>query len=287
MKNVNAISRRRFLATSALGAAGASLGLTGCGTEKAPGDRASSKKIPVGVQLYSVRESCRADFPGTLQKISQMGYKGVEFAGYWGRSAAEIRKMLDDNGLVACGSHTPSEDVHPDKLSETIEFNETIGNRFIIVPDMTGKTRDAWVKKAAQFNEIASELRPRNLWIGYHSHWHDFHPVEGAMPWNIFGENTVPAVILQLDTSNCIDGGGDVMTELKKFPGRTRSIHIKPNGGGPESIITEDKIDWPAVFHYCETEGGTRWYVVEHETSHDPMLAVQRTYEKLKQLGKV
>jgi sugar phosphate isomerase/epimerase len=280
------LPRREFIRLSALGVAGASLGLTGCATTKY--GWFGKKKIPVGVELYSVREDCKKDFPGTLAAIAKMGYPAVEFAGYWNRTAPEIKKMLDDNGLVACGSHTPSEMVlSPDKLSATIEFNQTIGNKFIIVPDMTGATRAIWLDKAKQFNDLAAQLAPLGLSIGYHSHFHDFHAVEGALPWEIFGENTKPEVILQLDTSNCCDGGGDPVAELKKFPGRTRSIHIKPNGGGPEAVIGEDKIDWHSVFEICETTGGTQWYVVEHETSKTPLATVARTFEKLKQLGKV
>jgi sugar phosphate isomerase/epimerase len=94
-------------------------------------------------------------------------------------------------------------------------------------------------------------------------------------------------VILQLDTSNCRDGGADPLTELEKFPGRTRSIHIKPSGGGPESVIGEDKLDWPAIFEFCETKGGTQWYVMEHETSQQPMETMRRTFEALKKFGKV
>src|ERR1700749_1481131 len=134
MKNSKHLRRREFLQVTALGLAGTTLGLAGCATM----GRTAKGKIPVGVQLYSVREDCKKDFPGTLAALAKMGYPAVEFAGYWDRSAVEIKKMLDDNGLVACGSHTPSEMVQPDKLQATIEFNQTIGNRFIIVPDMTG-----------------------------------------------------------------------------------------------------------------------------------------------------
>jgi sugar phosphate isomerase/epimerase len=284
MKNSKTLGRREFLQLSALGLAGASLGLAGCKT----GACCTMKKPRLGVELYSVRNECKADFPGTLAKIAKMGYPGVEFAGYWNRSAKDIRSMLDDNGLVACGSHTPSEMVlTPDKLKETIEFNQIIGNKFIIVPDMTGATRQIWIEKSKKFNEIAAQLTPLGLSIGYHSHFHDFHAVEGVLPWEVFGENTSPEVILQLDTSNCCDGGADPVTELKKFPGRTRSIHIKPNGGGPDSVIGEDKINWPAVFEICETTGGTEWYVVEHETSKTPLVAVERTFAALKKFGKV
>ena len=274
--------RREFIQLAALGAAGASLGLSGCATSGM-----CKKKIPLSVQLYSVRNECKADFPGTIETVAKIGYRGVEFAGYWGRSAKEVRKMLDDNGIVASGTHTASELVQADKLKETIEFNQIIGNKFIIVPDMTGKTRQEWLDKSKYFNDLADQLKPLGLYIGYHSHFHDFHPVEGEAPWDIFGENTKPEVILQLDTSNCVDGGADPVTELKKFPGRTRAIHIKPSGGGPEAVIGEDKINWPAVFEICETTGGTQWYVVEHESSKQPIEAVRRTYAALKQLGKV
>lgn len=285
MKTELPIHRRKFLQLSALGVAGATLGLAGCATEKSC--CSARKKIQVGVEMYSVRTDCKKDFPGTIAAIAKMGYAGVEFAGYWNTSAKDIRKMLDDNGIVACGSHTPSENVQPDKLAETIEFNQVIGNHFIIVPDMSGATRQIWLEKAKRFNEIAAQLKPLGLSIGYHSHFHDFHAVEGGVPWEMFGENTSAEVILQLDTSNCVDGGADPLTELKKFPGRTRSIHIKPNGGGPESVIGEDKINWADVFGYCETKGGTEWYVVEHESSKQPLDAVARTYAALKKLGKV
>jgi len=278
-------SRRQFLQTSALGLTGASLGLSGCATGKS---WFAKKKIPVGVQLYSVKEDCKKDLPGTIAAIAKMGYAGVEFAGYWNFTAKEIQSMLKDSGIVACGSHTPSEMVlSPEKLKLTIEFNQIIGNKFIIVPDMSGTTEAIWIQKAKLFNDIAAQLAPLGLSIGYHSHWHDFKPVEGKLPWEIFGENTDPAVIMQLDTSNCCDGGGDPVAELKKFPGRTRSIHIKPNGGGPEAVIGEDKIDWTDVFEICETTGGTKWYVVEHETSKVPLATVERTFAALKKFGKV
>ena len=283
MNPKKSIRRREFLKITGVAGAGLSLGLAGCTTTK----KTVQKKIPVGVQLYSVRENCKTDFPGTIAAVAQMGYVAVEFAGYWGRSAKEIRKMLDDHGLIACGSHTPHEMVQPDRLQATIEFNQIIGNHFIIVPDMSGKTRQFWLDRCKEFNDLADQLKPLGLSIGYHSHWHDFHPVEGEMPWDIFGENTRPDVILQLDTSNCCDGGADPLTELKKFPGRTRSIHIKPNGGGPEAVIGEDKINWPPIFEWCETRGGTQWFVVEHETSKDPMGTIRRSYAALKKFGLV
>ena len=274
-------SRREFIGVAGSATLALSLGLNRItGAEVA-------KKIPVGVQLYSVREQCKKDLPGTLAAISKIGYKGVEFAGYHGRTAAELKKLLDDNGLVTCGTHTPYETVQTDKLKETIEFNRTIGNKFLIVPWMTGKTKQDWLDKAKLFNELADKLKPEDMWIGYHAHSHDFNKLDGETAWDVFFGNTKPEVIMQLDTSNCVEGGADPVAVLKKYPGRARSIHVKANGGGSEAVIGEDKIDWKAVFEFCETKGGTQWYVLEHETSKDPLDAVKRSFAALKNLGKV
>lgn len=285
MKHVlsSEVSRREFLRRTALGAAG----LTVSAGFAHHADAAADRKIPIGVQLYSVREQCAKDLPGTLAAISKIGYQGVEFAGYHGRSAKELRKMLDDLGLVACGTHTPYASVLGDKLAETIEFNRTIGNKFLIVPSMEAESKQAWLDKAKQFNELADKVKADSMWIGYHAHAHDFQKFDGETAWDLFFGNTKPEVIMQLDTSNCCEGGADPVAVLKKYPGRAKTIHIKANGGGPEAVIGEDKVDWKSVFEFCEGKGGTQWYVVEHETSKDPIDAVKRSYAALKKLNKV
>jgi sugar phosphate isomerase/epimerase len=248
----------------------------------------SRKKIPIGLQLYSLRVECQKDLPGMLAEVSKIGYKGVEFAGYHGRSAKELRKMLDDNGLLAEGTHTPYETIQGEKLKETIEFNRTIGNKFLIVPWMNeSKSKQEWMERAKLFNEVAQKLKPEGMWVGYHAHSHDFHKIEGVSAWDLFFGNTNQEVIMQLDTSNCRDGGADPVEVLKRYPGRARTIHIKSHGAGPEAVIPEGDINWKEVFAFCEGKGKTEWYVVEHETSKDPLDAVKRTFESLKALGKV
>ena len=195
--------------------------------------------------------------------------------------------MLDDNGLIACGTHTPYESIQSEKLQETVEFNRTIGNRFLIVPWMTAKSKQEWLDKAKLFNDVAIKIQPEGISIGYHAHAHDFEKFDGESAWDIFFGQTKPAVIMQLDTSNCCEGGADPVVVLHKYPGRVRSIHIKAHGGGPDAVIGEDKINWPEVFAFCETKGGTQWYVLEHETSKDPVAAVTRSFEAFKKLGKV
>src|SRR5689334_3997464 len=155
-----AISRRQFARDAALCAAGVAVNL-GSPSSLLAASAENKKKIPIGLELYSLRNECKTDLPGMLAAVSKIGYQGVEFAGYHGRSAAELRKMLDDNGLIACGTHTPFETVKGDKLKETIEFNKTIGNKFVIVPWMNEtQSREEWLDRAKLFNEVADRLKP-------------------------------------------------------------------------------------------------------------------------------
>ena len=281
-KSFSELSRRDFLCRTALGVAGASLAMAM--PRAAMGE--SKKNIPIGVQLYSLREQCKKDLPGMLAAVSKIGYKGVEFAGYHDRSAADLKKMLDDNGLVACGTHTPYESIQPAKLSETIEFNKTIGNKFLIVPWMQGKSKQEWLDKAKEFNDVLGKVKAEGMMIGYHAPAHDFEKFDGESAWDLFFGNTKPQVVMQLDTSNCMTGGADPVAVLKKYPGRAHTIHLKAFGAGPEAVIGEDKVDWKGVFDLCETKGATKWYIVEHESSKDPLDAVKRCFEGLQKMGK-
>jgi sugar phosphate isomerase/epimerase len=279
--STKSMNRRQFLHQTATATA------AGLAATLSPTLAAEARRIPVGLQLYSVREQCAKDLPGTLEAVARIGYKHVEFAGYHGRNAKDLRKLLDNAGLHACGTHTPYESVLPDKLQETIDFNLTIGNKFLIVPWMEAKSKQAWLDKAKQFNEIAQKLKPHGLLTGYHAHAHDFEKFDGQSAWDIFFGTTRPEVVMQLDTSNCIDGGADPVAVLKQYPGRATSIHLKANGGSPEAVFGEDKVNWPAVFAFCESKGGTQIYVVEHESGKDPIDAVKRAYIALQKMGKV
>lgn len=277
------LNRRNFLQQTAISAAGLSLGLGLARTARA----AAAKKIPVGLQLYSVRKQCEADLPGTLKEVSKIGYRHVEWAGYYKKTAKELKQMLDDNGLATCGTHTAYESVLGDQLKATIEFNQILGNKFLIVPWMTGKTKAEWEAKAKLFNEIVPQVKPLGMYIGYHAHAHDFEKLDGVSAWDTFFGGTLPDVVMQLDTSNCLEGKADPLAVLKKYPGRATSIHLKANGGGEDAVLGEDKVEWKEVFAFCEGPGGTQIYVLEHESSKNPVEAIRRSYAALKQMGKV
>jgi len=256
---------------------------------------ATEKKIPVALQLYSVRGACAEDLPGTLKLVKEMGYAGVEFAGYHGRNAKDMRKLLDDNGLKCFGTHTGLDTLSIENLQATIDYNKEIGNNYLICPWMNGQNIEGWKKLAREFNGMSKIARRQKMWVGYHAHAHDFSKIDGQRPWDIFFKGTDDAVIMQLDTSNCLDAGVDPMEVLKEYPTRARSIHLKENGGEGKGIIGEGKVKWSDVFNFCETnltrkgDPVTTRYVVEYErgeNSKASLEAVKKCFEALKQMGK-
>ena len=274
-----------------LGAGAAGAWLAGIGTLGAQ-EKASQKKIPIGLQLYSVRGECAKDLPGVLEAVGRMGYQGVEFAGYHGRSAEDLRKMLDDNGLKCCGTHTGLNTLLGDALDGTVKFNQTLGNKFLIVPGMP-RERLASVEAAKEtaklFTELAAKVKDQGMRVGYHAHGGDFRKLEGETAWDVLFSNAGPDVVMQLDIGNCIGGGGDPIAVLKKFPGRSATIHLKEHGGKPGAAVGEGDVDWDEVFRLCETTGDTEWYIVEHETRSDtftPLQCVEKCVKNLRKMGK-
>ena len=249
-------------------------------------------RIPVGVQLYSVRDDAAKDLPGTMKKVAAIGYAGVEWAGYHGRSAKELRKLQDDLGLKACGTHTGLDTLQPDKLQATMDFNRELGNPYLIVPWLPPERRAtlaAWKDAAKIFNDLAAKVKAHGFKVGYHNHHEEFHAVEGEILWEQFWKNTTPDVIMQFDTGNALHGGADPMTYLPRHTGRSVTIHLKPFSKTNEAAaIGEDEVKWPEVFKACEAGGGTAWYIVEHESDPvSPMNAITKCFAGLKALGKV
>ncbi|OHB65342.1 MAG: xylose isomerase [Planctomycetes bacterium RBG_13_62_9] len=233
-------------------------------------------KIPIGLQLYSVRSEAEKDLPGVLAKVAKMGYQGVEFAGYYGHEAKDIRKMLDANKLVCCGTHTQMADLADDKLAATLEFNKILGNKYVIVPWLQPdekNPRETWLAYAKRFDELAEKLKPERMKIGYHNHAHDFAKVGNTTGWDLLASNTRADVIMQIDTGNAWSGGADPIVYLRRYPGRSVTVHLKEfSATNPKAMIGEGDVKWAEVFKLCRTIGGTKWYIIEEEKDAVPPL---------------
>jgi len=248
-------------------------------------------RIPIALQLYSIRHDCEKDLPGTLKAVAKMGYEGVDFAGYYGYDAPTIRAMLDDLGLKAAGCHTGIPTLLGDELQKTVAFNHILGNKYLIVPGLPESyrdSRDAWRRTAEVFNEIAAKLKPEGMFTGYHNHHIEFTPLDGELPWDTFFGNTVPEVVMQIDLGNALHGGADPVAILKRYSGRARTVHLKAySATNDKALIGEDDVDWTEVFRVCEADPVTEWYIVEQESyPYTPLESVERCLQALKAMGK-
>ena len=253
----------------------------------------NAPQIPIALQVYSVREAAAKDLAGVLQRIAKIGYRGVEFAGTYGHSADEVKKMLDDAGLLCIGAHLGIEALLGDTFEETAAYQETLGNKTLTVAGGLAQAiaADPGNKFTAYlFNELARKAKSRGFRIGFHAHGADFADVGGKTAWDLFFERTDAEVTAQMDIGNCLSSGADPYESMKRFPGRGRQIHLKACGPGGTVIGGEnDRVDWKRAFEICETTAGTEWYIVEQENGPDdadPFTAVTQCWENLKKMGK-
>ena len=248
-------------------------------------------RIPIAVQLYSVRDDCAKDLPGVLEDIADMGYDGVEFAGYYGRDAEDLRRLCDENGLRVAGTHIQLATLMGDELPLTIEFNKVLGNQFLIVPGLPEErrnSRQAWAETAKLFSELAEKVEPEGMHVGYHNHSIEFQELEGELPWDTFFGNADPRVVMQLDTGNALHGGGDPVPYVERYPGRALSVHLKEYSTTKKgALVGEGDTDWPRLFDLCESVGGTEWYIVEQESyAFPPMECIDKCLQNLREMGK-
>ncbi len=226
-------------------------------------------ETPIGVQLYCVRRELAQDAPGTLEALAKMGYAAVEFADYFGRSAEEWRKLLDENGLQCCGTHIYLEDLLGSRLAATLNFNSVLGNQNLIVRWLGEERRrppEVYYRTLDTFNSLAEQLKLFGMRIGYHNHDYIFERLEGESMWNVMADRTTADVILQLDTGNASRVGQNVIELLKRNPGRTRSMHVKPySASNPKAFIGQDELDWPQIIELARSSGGIEWFIVEYE----------------------
>jgi sugar phosphate isomerase/epimerase len=248
-------------------------------------------RLPIALQLYSIRHDCEKDLPGTLKAVAKMGYDGVEFAGYYGYSAEDLRKMLDDLGLRVAGTHIRLDTLQGEILPETVAFNRTLGNRFLIVPGLPEERRNsraAWQGTAEIFNDIAAKLVDEGMVTGYHNHAIEFQPLDGELPWDTFFGNTRDDVVMQVDIGNALHGGGDPIPYIARYPGRAITVHLKEySATNDKALVGEGDVDWGQVFELCESVGGTEWYIVEQESyAYPPLECVDRCLQNLREMGK-
>lgn len=279
-------TRRDFLAT--IGAT--ALGLAGVNAASACATIPARRKIDkIGLQLYTVRDLMQADMPGTLAKVAAAGYKEVEFAGYFGRTPAQIRALLQQNGLTSPSSHLPI-DVF-EKTPAVLADAKAIGNEWATLPwigeERRGTTADDWKRMADLFNTFAKQARSAGLRFAYHNHNFELAPIGGTRPLDILLTNTDPSLVdFEMDLYWVVFGGGDPLHFFNRYPGRFPMVHVKDSGGPPDNKMVDvgsGVIDFPTIFANGG-KAGIKHYFVEHDQPADPIATITNSARYLSNL---
>ena len=294
------MTRRNFL--GAVGAAGAVSALPGLA------DCCACGRTQIGVQLYSIRGYIGGKkgvgLAKALKDVAAIGYKGVEFAGYYGNDAKTLKKMLDDAGLVACGTHVGRGEFSPEKIKATCEFNLGYGNNLIICPgggNFPGKKQklDDFLKMLVDYyNKAAETAATFGCKIGLHNHTREFElkMKDGTTYWDYFFSNTSKNVCMEQDVGWTTCAGADPCEQYRKYPGRSPTLHAKENGMGKgvkqfDAILGQPGkpgavgVDWDKLFVATDKDG-VKWYVVECERHCDDLSAIKPSFEFLKAKGR-
>jgi sugar phosphate isomerase/epimerase len=238
-------------------------------------------QIPVGLELYSVRNALKDDPMGTVRAVAGMGYQCVEFyAPYfeWTETQTkDMRKLLDDLGIHCYSTHNDSSFFAADKLSRAADMNHILGCKYMVMSSAGNNADpDYWRTVAETLNHVSEQLEPHSLKTGYHNHQFEFTLHNGRRPIEILAKNTKPSVMLQLDVGTCIEAGSDPAAWIRSNPGRIRSLHLKEwspePGKGYTVLFGEGVAKWKEIFEAAETVGGVEYYLIEQEGSRFPEL---------------
>ena len=279
----NPISRRSFLAA----AAAAPLAFA------AP----AGKSIPVGLELYSVRDEMTKDTIATVRAVAKMGYEVVEFYGpYYSWTpelAKDIRKVMDDTGLRCNSTHNDMKNFLPDNIQKAIDLNKILGAKYVVMASSGNPAGLAgWKAVGETLTKAMEKLRPAGLRAGYHNHQTEFKAIEGTRPIEVIAANTPKDVMLQFDLGTCVEVGQDPVAWINANPGRINSCHLKEwapgapaDEKGYRTLFGEGVVPWQKVFAAAEKTGGVEYYLIEQEGSRFPSLeSSKRCLEAYKKL---
>jgi sugar phosphate isomerase/epimerase len=284
----------------------------------------------IGIQLFSLPKTLEKDFRGGISMLSKMGYREIEMygpfpfsaqsaidswaavtpslgfsgSGYFGLTAAEVKKIMDENKIRVPAVHTDFETLRT-RMSQLAEAAHTIGFKYVVLPSLPAenrKTLDDYKKTIDIFNEIGEQAVKLGLRFGYHNHGYGLQELEGKIPMQMIIENTDPKyVFLEMDLFWTVAGGIDPIAWLKKYPGRYKMMHVKNmkqkvkfsgDGGDPQQWIelfpqmsTADAgaLDLKSILGAAK-KSGVEHFFVEQDMVQQPEVALKKSIDYLKTL---
>lgn len=288
MKSIECTRRGFLCKTMSLTVAGVMTGAAANGTVYAV---EAKKPLPVGLQLYTLRDLMQKDFVGTIKKVAEIGYDAVEFAGYGGMTAKDLKKLLDDCGLICAGTHEGFENLEKN-TDQTIAFNAGIGCPNIVVPGMPGEYRDKGAEGFRKFGErlteIGRKVKAAGMKFAYHNH--NFEYVKDGDVYLIdrLFETADPSIVTQeVDVYWVKYAGVDPIQYIKAHAARCSMIHMKDMADDADrsfAPVGTGVIDLAGIVK-ASRAAGVEWFVVEQDRTKEPPLdAVTVSLKNMKKL---
>jgi sugar phosphate isomerase/epimerase len=292
---MHGISRRTFLQTASASAAYAAVG------SSAPLLMANPLGLPVGLQLYSVRDLLPKDYEGTLRQLGALGYREVEAAGFFGHSPSEVKQAMARAGLNCVSAHYPLRDLLP-KVDETIQFGKDLGLKYIVcaspwlkdpsrVKDPGSRaardamTLDDWRWNAEQFNRIGERVNAAGIRFAYHNHTAEFRSEKGVVFYDELMRTTDPAkVTFEMDCGWVVVGGKNPVDYLTRYPMRISMLHVKDfkmsgwaagSEPPPSTEMGRGTIDYRPIFEAAKKAHIDHAFVEQEEFDMPPMEALK------------
>jgi sugar phosphate isomerase/epimerase len=244
----------------------------------------------ISLQLYTVREETARDMPGTLRRISEIGYPAVEFAGFGGLSAEDLRNILDDLGLRASGAHVPFDSWETDPGSIITDMHTLDCAHAILPMAPPGQHRDetAVVSLAGSLNRWGDLCRQEGVTFSYHNHDFEFAPLDGTTMWEVLVRETDPELVyFELDLYWVRYGGADPETLLRDVADRVSLVHVKDMASDDQRSdlpVGEGIMPWTSLLEAAD-EAEVEWYVAEQDNPKDALEDVRTSLQHLQELA--
>lgn len=248
-------------------------------------------KLIIGLQMYTLRDFCKTpkDISATAKKISKIGYRTIQASGMAPIGTKELKKILDDNGLYACSTHTGYEQI-VNEIDRIIEEHKVLGCEAIMCPGLPGElhNKQGYLKVAKDFERVLPRIKSNGLILGYHNHAIEFERYDGKTGLEILLENCAD-LQAEIDIYWVQYGGADPSFWIDKYSGRVSEIHFKDMGIDKNKQVMPPigagNLNWEAILSVCK-KSGVRYCLIEMDNpTIDPFEAVRISFKNMRNWG--
>jgi len=284
------MNRRQFARTSlALGTTSLVASLSGC-TSSDSLSAAVGQQMPyqgkLGVQLYTLRDAFEKDYKSTLNALANVGYKTLEFAGYFDHNPNDVKAYMDELGLSSHATHIRLSDMK-DNFGSVMETAKTMGQTYLVLPWIAEdvRTLDGYKSIAELLNKRGEEARSAGMKTAYHNHEFEFETINGQVPYDILLSETDPDLVtMEIDLFWTRKANVDPLSYFNKHPGRFFGCHVKDmNNAGEMVSVGDGVIDFEKIFAKSK-RAGLEHFFVEHDNPEDAIASVKKSFAYLSSL---